>query len=103
MINSNIFGLRWLAVFTAFGALLLHLDNAKAPLVWSFVGLTVFLLVCEIRALQKHICQLQKEFDNVTFNNEIHSVRNDMWRNVDELHTRIEQCSNSCTKAKSRI
>ena len=101
--HNNIFGLRWLAVFTAFGALLLHLDNAKAPLVWSFVGLTVFLLICEIRALQKQICQLQKEFDNARFTDEIHNMRTDMWKNVDELHTRIEQCSNNCTKAKSRI
>lgn len=101
--HNNVFTYRWLAVFTAFAALILHLDNAKAPLVWAFAGLTVFLLVAEIRRLSKEVCSLERSHADRTINENLDDVRRSMWQQTDAIHERIDNCSNTCSKAKTRL
>ena len=101
--HNNVFTYRWLAVFTAFAALILHLDNAKAPLVWSFAGLTGFLLLAEIRRLSKEVCSLERSHTDRTLNDGLDDVRRSMWQQTDSLHERIDNCSNTCSKAKTRL
>ena len=73
--HNNVFTYRWLAVFTAFAALILHLDNAKVPLVWAFAGLTGLLLVAEIRRLSKEVCSLERSHTDRTLNENLDDVR----------------------------
>jgi hypothetical protein len=101
--HNNVFTYRWLAVFTAFAALILHLDNAKAPLVWAFAGLTVFLLIAEIRRLSKEVCSLERSHADRTINENLDDVRRSMWQQTDAIHERIDNCSNTCSKAKTRL
>ena len=101
--HNNVFTYRWLAVFTAFATLILHLDNAKAPLVWAFAGLTVFLLVAEIRRLSKEVCSLERSHTDRTLNENLDDVRRSMWQQTDAIHERIDNCSNTCSKAKTRL
>ena len=101
--HNNVFTYRWLAVFTAFAALILHLDNAKAPLVWAFAGLTAFLLVAEIRRLSKEVCALERSHTDRTLNDGLDDVRRSMLQQTDSLHERIENCSNTVCKAKTRL
>lgn len=101
--HNNVFTYRWLAVFTAFAALILHLDNAKTPLVWAFAGLTVFLLVAEIRRLSKEVCSLERSHADRTINENLDDVRRSMWQQTDAIHERIDNCSNTCSKAKTRL
>ena len=101
--HNNVFTYRWLAVFTAFAALILHLDNAKAPLVWAFAGLTVFLLLAEIRRLSKEVCSLERSHCDRDIREGVEGIRRDMWNQVDTLHTEIEKCSNTVCKAKTRL
>lgn len=101
--HNNVFTYRWLAVFTAFAALILHLDNAKAPLVWAFAGLTVFLLVAEIRRLSKEVCSLERSHADRTINENLDDVRRSMWQQTDAIHERIDNCSTVCSKAKTRL
>jgi hypothetical protein len=99
----NVFTYRWLAIFTGFAALILHLDNAKAPLVWAFVSLTVFLLIAEIHLLSKKICDLERVAADRTINDSLEDIRRSMWQQTDAIHERIDNCSNSCSKAKTRL
>lgn len=101
--HNNVFTYRWLAVFTAFAALILHLDNAKVPLVWAFAGLTVFLLIAEIRRLSKEVCSLERSHADRTINENLDDVRRSMWQQTDAIHERIDNCSNTCSKAKTRL
>ena len=101
--HNNVFTYRWLAVFTAFAALILHLDNAKAPLVWAFAGLTVFLLIAEIRRLSMEVCSLERSHADRTINENLDDVRRSMWQQTDAIHERIDNCSNTCSKAKTRL
>lgn len=101
--HNNVFTYRWLAVFTAFAALILHLDNAKAPLIWAFAGLTVLLLVAEIRRLSKEVCSLERSHADRTINENLDDVRRSMWQQTDAIHERIDNCSNTCSKAKTRL
>jgi hypothetical protein len=101
--HNNVFTYRWLAVFTAFAALILHLDNAKAPLVWAFAGLTGLLLIAEIRRLSKEVCALERSHTDRTLNDGLDDVRRSMWHQTDAIHERIDNCSNTCSKAKTRL
>ena len=101
--HNNVFTYRWLAVFTAFASLILHLDNAKAPLVWAFAGLTVFLLIAEIRRLSKEVCSLERSHADRTINENLDDVRRSMWQQTDAIHERIDNCTNTCSKAKTRL
>lgn len=101
--HNNVFTYRWLAVFTAFAALILHLDNAKVPLVWAFAGLTGLLLVAEIRRLSKEVCSLERSHADRTINENLDDVRRSMWQQTDAIHERIDNCSNTCSKAKTRL
>ena len=101
--HNNVFTYRWLAVFTAFAALILHLDNAKVPLVWAFAGLTGFLLLAEIRRLSKEVCALERSHTDRTLNEGLDDVRRSMWQQTDAIHERIDNCSNTCSKAKTRL
>jgi hypothetical protein len=101
--HNNVFTYRWLAVFTAFAALILHLDNAKATLVWAFVGLTGLLLVAEIRRLSKEVCSLERSHADRTINENLDDVRRSMWQQTDAIHERIDNCSSTCSKAKTRL
>ena len=101
--HNNVFTYRWLAVFTAFAALILHLDNAKAPLVWAFAGLTAFLLIAEIRRLSKEVCSLERSHTDRTLNENLDDVRRSRWQQTDAIHERIDNCSNTCSKAKTRL
>lgn len=94
--HNNVFTYRWLAVFTAFAALILHLDNAKVPLVWAFAGLTGILLVAEIRRLSKEVCSLERSHTDRNINDHLQNQ-------IDAIHERIDNCSNTCSKAKTRL
>ena len=101
--HNNVFTYRWLAVFTAFAALILHLDNAKAPLVWAFAGLTGLLLIAEIRRLSKEVCALERSHTDRTLNENLDDVRRSVWQQTDAIHERIDNFSNTCSKAKTRL
>jgi hypothetical protein len=101
--HNNVFTYRWLAVFTGFAALVLQLDNAKAPLVWAFAGLTGFLLIAEIRRLSKEVCFLERSHADRTVREDVDDIRRSMWQQVDTLHSELEKCSGNVCKAKNRL
>jgi hypothetical protein len=101
--HNNVFTYRWLAVFTGFAALVLQLDNAKAPLVWAFVSLTVFLLIAEIHLLSKKICDLERSHADRTTQDRLDDIRCSLQQQAYAINERIDNCSNSVCKAKNRL